>query len=679
MDNHEQYGIGGACARLNKFEDNTKSVETMKTKHLFTILKKKHIRTFTRMAIVIFVVCFSYMPNKAYSDVIDTIKADISEKIMDIYDESTGEPVTELEAGESYLLAVNTENMESAKNYFKALYRTDYGSGNKGSWFAKFRIDPSKEPHEVVSLAGTPDNLLLWTVDAFDLDTYRENGFIQIPFNYYRPGIMHEMTVVKYYNFLDKTIDPPVIVINKNRTRNITVNVGYLGNSNNCCFQAVKPEPNCCPDMVMDEFKQRFRKATKGYAGMAINYLGRKNFPADGTAVGGKYHNYTDWWNSLPHDLEGTTLTPLDPSEPWDMRYIIMAWYGENRKQLAKDLKELFDTDNLEGPTVIFVELEDWAAGANQLAKVPIYGWIPFVQSGQWGMPQYVSTNPLPMDELQELALHELGHELYLSHPDNLQIPAGENWKTEMDNLYFEGISNMMGYGEPNYYYIDKDIKTILEPHYNLNLNTTPKLKLPWVLPVGENFYGSQRLIVGIKDAGSSIIIRGEEAVAANNDTLWMTNVDLYPGKNRIEIAQAKNGETSQSHIIHITRILSSNATQPRSSISSSELSTGVVSRGELISFYLKAEAKIGLKNMEWWIEKNTGSGWTKLDGYGHHFSLFSSAEAEMNYFTGIEEPGEYRLRAVARDRMYTPNNEEGHISTIKQITFTVWDGQFNF
>jgi len=55
--------------------------------------------------------------------------------------------------------------------------------------------------------------------------------------------------------------------------------------------------------------------------------MGRRSFPADNEIVAGKLHNYTEWWNSVSHDLAGTGFQPLNPDIPDDFKKIQIIWY----------------------------------------------------------------------------------------------------------------------------------------------------------------------------------------------------------------------------------------------------------------------------------------------------------------------------------------------------------------
>jgi hypothetical protein len=596
------------------------------------------------------------------------ILADITDKVFDIYNADTGVQIDfDLIAGQDYYMAVNTTGLESINNrivlYFKHFRREEINYR-----MVEFRLDPTQDNQTQISVVGNTNTLKLWKFNLTDRAIHQEVGTFQVLLSYRKSGISNEMYAFDHYNLKDASSDVAVVVNPAAPIKNVTYNVGYLG--------LEKTEAGITA--MLSDLASRYAYATKNYGQMTINNLGRQDYPADNTTVAGKLHDYTAWWNSVSHDLSGTDLLPLDPTDPMDMPMIKMAWYDHipNRPQLKKDAEELFGLSGIGGKTIMYLEAPYWAAGGSTIALTPINNMFGFMQTNssgeQWG--RHKDFGPLEMEHVQKIALHESGHLYGMTHPVKIQEPSPADWTVQVGTQSVEVYGSIMHQGSLKYYptdlfYVDEDIKKALQP--NLDLNTTPKLEIPFLNPVGDPIKGSALSISGRKQANSSITENGIELVAANPNTYWAASVPLIFGENRYDIAQVNNGQTSHPFILYVTRSSETLPSTPTLTLTKTYPATNTVNPGGIVTFDIEAKGHSGLKAVWWWVEKKNGTEWEQVEEVGHWHDLYGSAKVRRQYKTSMKDAGEYKIRARARDMAY-PMPGQKHQSNIGEIHLVV-------
>ncbi len=595
------------------------------------------------------------------------MKSYLNDRISGLFT-TEGTPVEyTAQAGNEYTFAINTEGMESIKNRI-ILYYGYFRKEEQRFRAIEIKLDPAEEFSYDYPVAGIAEDLYLRNVIFPDIQIHNEVGFIHIQMSYKKAGSALPRYHFRYFNLVDNTADSARVVNDGDPLTTIEANFGYMG--------VTRPDAEIA--VQIEDLEERFLFATGGYADLNINYLGRQPFPAEGSIVAEKLHDYTDWWNGLSHELAGTSLEPLDPIIPADMELIKTAWYETDRPQLKKDIEATFGLP-LPNKSIMMAEALYWFAGGATAALVPYYNSRGFMEEvdgvEQWG----VNTNlaPLSNDRVQKIALHEFGH-LFgnVNHPPNLYDPDEVNWEVKVSTSSFATYANLMHQGGLDDYptdrfYIDENVTRITQPHLD---DDQPYMHIPYTIPVGDSVNVEMLELVGQKDPNAAILVNGGVVVAANPESEWTASVPLAMGLNRLDIAQVQEGRTSHPEILYVTRVPAEQPPIPDISIvniSNSGLNGWVFT---IFSFMLHAEAASGLDAIWWFVEKETSPGvFEQIKGQGHWRKMYGSAVGSAKYRVSFDEAGTYRVFARARDKAY-PVAGEQHQSELVELIYIVED-----
>lgn len=605
---------------------------------------------------------------QAADPVMDRIRADLNSKLFDIYETDYGQPAqTNLVVGKEYLLAVNTSNLGSLVNR-NIFYSKPVREWQIISRQVCFRLDPTVGDEAQVDVSNSPDNWRWWKFTLPDDPMVQDLKVMKLELKYKPAGAAAVRYAYKYFNLSDPSPDSLVILNSQAPLATRTLRIGYLGGR--------KTEAEIAS--LHSQASAAFLKATKGYATLVLEDQGRRAFPADNAFVGNTLHAYTTWWNSLPHDLEGTGLLPLDPANPQDLEIIKSFWYFQpiHNVQIRWDSLELFGWT----PPPAYHVLVDMPSGEGGGGSgiVDYSGVYKNTENTamknnvlQYGVhPDFgFQTDAYAVKTL----LHEYGHAMSLSHPASIELPTHDTWTIQVSGSLASDEDIMRQADTFPYqaqvFYRDDSIVKILSPAL-LPAGAT-LMAIPFIEPIGDPVNQAAWVVKGVKEAQAAIFINGVLASPGNTQTAWTATVNLAMGQNQFEISQQKAGKRSHPRLLFITRVAPEQPLVPSAQLSW-HWTPGAATVGAYMTFDLQAQARAGLKVAWWWVEKQGSNGqYQKVGGSGYQHNLYGSASSLVRYHVSFPEPGMYKIRARSRDLAY-PTPGQDHQSPIAELAVSV-------
>lgn len=572
-----------------------------------------------------------------------------------------------LYAGRTYLLRVNTDGMSKIQNEL-ILYYGRFAEREQKHRLVEFHVDKKKVGSDVSIDPSV--KALEWTFTLPDTPLIYDRGYLRLFAGYSVPAIQGMYVHNDYYE-LDDLSTESAIAINGGAPKYVVQpKIAYVG--------SVKTDSEISG--FIEELKARFLFATKGYVRMNPIYVGRWALPADGASLGNPpiLHSYVNWWNGLSHDLSGTSLLPLDPSNPQDLEKIRLAWYEEDTNAppndyLRKDIEALLQP----GPqSITLTETNGNASNAQKSAAIvglynpgglfKEYVTDPSTMTGTWryGLPQGFGW--LPREHQQKFTLHEYGHTLGLSHPSyGVEVQPNSNMialKIPLDD-YAQIMSQGALQDYPtDLFYGDKDIQVVSKWSVS---SSEANLPIPDVMPLGDPWPSQTAVLSGKKTPGSGISVNGIEAIAAGDvSSSFEVPVSLISGSNRFDVAERAlvGNVVRESHPnIVYTSLAASPAFLPTTpTIQFASPLAASFSLGSMIKFTLSAKSAAGLKEIKWWIEKRVvvGGGplspvyaYKPIANMIYERKLYGSALSLLEYLAPSDAVGQYKIRALAMDR----------------------------
>ncbi len=599
--------------------------------------------------------------------VTDRIRANMEGKKIGLYEPVYGMPISSsVKAGQTVLLAINVQDLDSIGNCITT-YHGIYRDITQLNRFITIKPDPTLPEKDgngqtiFVPASSFNDPLIIKTLQFPDCQLDDETGIIHFQMDYKLPGHIATYYTFKYYNYIDDTTDQAYIFSSSpNPQETINVDVGYIGTAR------TDNEINT----LINEYAAHFYYATKKLGALNITYLGRHYFPDDNALVAGKIHNYSQWWNSVPHNLTGTDLLPLNINNPDDFEMIKLAWYSEpeNKSQFFQDLTELFSFPQYSGQKlVILAEAPGGVSSGASFATVAYYNFWPFKEmvNGVYQYGIHKDFGPVTSEGELKVTLHEFGHIRGLAHPPLIYQPSPTNWEVRYALDGIEKYSNVMHTGvleagqyqgyPTDLFYTDADI-------WHLLAQSTPTENMPTVNPIGEIMNHDLITLSGTKQAGYGIMINNVEVLPVNSSTTWSYQVYLSQEINRFDVSQFADGKISHPRIIYLKLTEESLPSLPEVTFTTNVSS---VNAGGIIGVSLSGKATDGLTGIWWWVEKLVEGQYQYLSGVGRWHDIYGAVKKDLFDKVSFEEPGTYRLSARARDIFY-------HQSDIVTVTVVV-------
>ncbi|MEW6517571.1 MAG: hypothetical protein AB1439_11795 [candidate division FCPU426 bacterium] len=604
---------------------------------------------------------------QAADAVMDRIHADLNSKLFDIYETTYGQPAqTNLVVGKEYLLAVNTTNLSVLGNRF-ILFSKKIRDLQIITRHVCFRVDPAAADDAQVDVSNSPDNWRWWKFTLPDDPMVQELMVMRLELKYKPAGETAFYYAYKYFNLTDPTPDRLIVFNTQAPLITRTLRLGYLGGQ--------KTEADIAS--LHAQASAACLKATKGYAALTVDDQGRRAFPDDNAFVGNTIHAYSEWWNSLPHDLEGTSLLPLDPAVPQDLAIIKIAWYYQpvHTLQIRRDALELFGWTPPPSYQVL-VDLPSGSGGGSSgsVDFSGIYNNVGFT-ADKSGVLQY-GLHPdfgFQLDSyIVKTLLHEYAHAL-TDHPPVIELPTHEDWTVQIGDTIDHDHDIMRQADSLPYmeqlFYRDDSIASLVAPAA-LPAGAT-LMTIPFIDPVGDPLNQATWTLRGTKDSQAAVYINGSLAASGNTLTTWTATVNLALGQNAFEISQMKAGKRSHPRLLFVTRVAADQPVVPTAQLTWAYASSPVPA-GKYQSFDLQARARAGLKAMWWWVEKQGANGqWEYVPGLGYWHDLYGSSVSTVRYYVSFPEPGTYKVCGRARDLAYpTPGQE--HQSQIAELAVEV-------
>ncbi|MES2299213.1 MAG: hypothetical protein V4582_19385 [Pseudomonadota bacterium] len=563
-----------------------------------------------------------------------------------------------MHAGAAYILKVNTAGMTAIQNRI-VLYFGQTNTADQSYRIVEFYID--KAQGDGASIAVDPSKNLQWNFLLPDTNLLYDHGFLRLFALHTAPGSNIWHYTQDYFEMDNPTTEYAMALNNGAPALVLQATVGYVGD--------LKSDDEIAA-MIAD-MKQRFHFASKGYVDIAPVYAGRSVFPADGAMAGNPaiLHDYSAWWSGLPHNLAGSGYLPLDPNKPEDLRMIRLAWYQAHYVNSAtldpcrNDIEAMI-------PGSQNITLSESGGGMsnayNAAAIIGLYNFYTFKVSAngamQYGLPPTLDW--LPSKQQQNIALHEYGHVLGLTHAgvagaDFQSNPSMIDYRTPLS-----GFAEIMTQGveqghELALFYSDKDIGVISK----FTVQNQPSLPIPAVRPLGDPAPALDTVLTGEKQAGAGLLANGSVLIAVGDmGTSFSIPVSLVLGENRFDVAQriVVGGVARDSHPnIVYTTFAPLPALPEAPTIAFTTVPIAVYGLGDNIQFALSAQAAAGIDKLDWWVEKwaptgmsifNTGYQYRVISNMNYTRSLFGAARAKHSYSIALEDSGYYRLRARIYD-----------------------------
>jgi hypothetical protein len=582
-----------------------------------------------------------------------------------IIDTLAGQELKQLQTGREYVLRVETSGLSHLRNT-NALYFGRFNAERLVGRLVEFRVDPTQPDYALIPVDPAVDTE--WTFTLRDTPLHYDRGALELFVGYKRQGSSDERYFVSYYELEDPTPETAVVVNDSPPLAATSLSVGYLGDA----------KSDSDVQALLEDFEARFLFATKGYVSLTASYAGRASFPADGELFAGAVHDYLDWWNSLSHDLSGTSLLPLDPNDQQDLEMIKLAWYSEtpNRPKLQDDADAALPGIQ----SLMLLEAPCWMSGAPALAYVGLYNCLPFRESknNQWQYGVHQDFGWTAADPLQKTILHEFGHTRSLQHPATQYSPNQSSWTLLTRDLsYFADVMHQGDLDDhpTDRFYNDPDIAVLVESSSFSNATLdAPALPIPDVTPIGDPAVAGPWTLRGRKEAGAGLLVNGQALLPLGDaPPLFAVPITLSAGVNRFDVAQQQivDGAVRDSHpnIVYTTALAPRTplAATPQLQITDVDpVPNRPLARGERLTFYVEAEAAAGLADLTWWVERT--------DALGNHAivlnmwnnrELYGSVQARHEYTVAFDLHGFYKVRAFVKDPL-------GSASSIAELSFSV-------
>ncbi|NQZ09819.1 MAG: hypothetical protein HRT35_21925 [Algicola sp.] len=559
-----------------------------------------------------------------------------------------------VKTGQDLILAVNTQGMNTLRNKITFGYGDDKSLTAK-SRLVEVRIDPTQQINAVLDAANfaEPIQYIRFTMPTSTVVDI--SGRLELSMLFSNDEVARDQFKFMAYDLQDVDADSALAINSAQALEVVHINIGYLGNE----------RTDEQVDALIEDYQSRFAYATKGYARLEVNLLGRRSYPANGTELAGSDHDYRAWWASLPHDLQGTSLIPLNPDDAADLLKISEAWYLEHHGQLQADTSALFA--EARGRTLVFTESGYFAATGQRMAIAPYYtnyGNFAFKQRIN-GVYQYGFNSAeyqyLDAFNIQKIALHEFGHIMGLSHPVNQYQPAGALWQAKLNNSVIAMKYNVMTQGNAadthtQRYYDDAAIRRIVR---NVDAQLA-EMPIPAVNTVMGNIDSDIANLLGTKQSTAVLTVNGEEQYNEGTATAWQVNMAMNPGLNRFDVSQSIDGVTSQPRPVFVERYQGpALPAQPHTLLSL--IHRG---RGQVNSLTLNTQGSAGIKAVWWWVYKLENGSRRYISGIGRWTNLHATVSATREYRFSLNEPGQYEICARSRDMLY-PVPGEQHQSNV--------------
>ncbi|MBN1595714.1 hypothetical protein JW933_07305 [candidate division FCPU426 bacterium] len=588
-------------------------------------------------------------------------------RILALFEADSGRAAQDtLVPGKNYVLALNTKGLRTVGNEIMLYYRHD-GSQYE-CLLAVCRWDPRSPAQTMVSVANTPDDLRIWPLRIPDQPLYQEYGVLKLLLRYQKNGAGPDLNLIQYYTLADSTPDqafplnegPPLVILD--------INIGYLGNR----------KSGTQVGYMLKRIQDAFRFAAKGYAEMNVHLLDWKALPANDEEVGGRVHDYLAWWQGLSHDVSGTDLLPLTGKNPADLEMIRLAWYASHSQQLHQDIEALFNLP-LPARTLIIAEVPAQPGSESNSnspwALVPLYNDNRFSQevSGVRRYGRHRDFGFADPDQIQRLALQTIGRMLGMPEAQDEFFPAADSWQVRIAAGCLSRHGEVVHLGLPpdyptDLFFTDAAIAALVRP----NVITAAAMEIPYIHPAGDPIGAAQWTVSGSKQPGCAVLINGGKVAAADPNTYWSAAVPLIKGENRLDIAQLQGNLASHPCLLYLRR-----EHTDASILLSLELKRMMPAQnrthlGKRIEFEMEASAAAGIQTVRWWVEKASDTGvFTMLPGSGHERALHGAARARLAYTAVFAEPGQYKIKAIARD-MAHPAAGAGHQSLPIEILMDI-------
>lgn len=549
-----------------------------------------------------------------------------SDNRMLILDAATDKPVNHLEAGKNYKLRVTTSDLTEITNITSANWTWMNGLYD-GSKLMDFRVDTTQG----IGYVPAPPNHITWNFTLLDSPDIYERGSVRFR-TLYKAG-RKSYSAEKHYEIYDTTPDYGFAINNGAPVLNITMNLGHMGDR--------------ISDTDLQNLSQRmtdsFLYASKGYVHVNFNYLGRTSFPAENSGTGILSYDYSDWWNSKNHNLTGTSLLPVNLSNPSDAELIKTFYYRDHPSIAKTDIMNnspyWLTTSEIPigwsvAPSKILCGLDTFHSYKESIGGVMRYGKSANIE---WANTHHQTTT----------CLHEFAHTRTLAHPAHTFSPSPSAWTVKGYNS-FEFMVNIMHQGLHNnrpfidLFFTDADIARLA----GLTPIVAPQLPIPRLAKSPDPITGSTVLLMGSKEPGAGIIINGTQHIA-NNDpsSSWSVSMPASVGSNRYLVSQTimVDGIWRQSRdYAFITKRLSSGEI-PGSNPSLTVTKTFETSKQ--VGLDINAEAAGGLSAIKWWVEKLTPSGFRPVQYAGHRRVVEGAAKVSAFYVYNFGGDGTYRIK----------------------------------